>query len=162
MRRFAGLRAGRKKNTSHSRIRPSWHQEYRVVLSSGTIEPSPRRSLMVSPGTRLVKLSEKSPRIGREEFDRVVKTSILETIQMIGDDYLDLFLTFIQRKDGIRTLDSASLQEVEVAIDSLFARFAIAIKHVIMFRICATLRLEPQRLLRNLEWTIQELRSSCW
>ena len=110
----------------------------------------------------MVKLSEKSPRIGREEFDRVVKTSILETIQMIGDDYLDLFLTFIQRKDGIRTLDSASLQEVEVAIDSLFARFAIAIKQVIMFRVCATLKLEPQKLLRSLEWTIQELRASCW
>jgi hypothetical protein len=51
---------------------------------------------------------------------------------------------------------------VEVAIDSLFARFAIAIKQVIMFRICATLRLEPQKLLRSLEWTIQEIRSSCW
>jgi hypothetical protein len=117
---------------------------------------------MTSQGTRLVKPAENSPRVGREEFDRVVKTSILETIRMIGEDYLDLFLTFIQRKDGISTLDSASLQEVEVAIDSLFARFAIAIKQVIMFRICATLRLEPQKLLRNLEWTIQELRSSCW
>jgi hypothetical protein len=117
---------------------------------------------MVSPGTRLVKPAENRPQVGREEFDRVVKTSILETIRMIGEDYLDLFLTFIQRKDGIRTLDSASLQEVEVAIDSLFARFAIAIKQVIMFRICATLRLEPQKLLRNLEWTIQEIRSSCW
>jgi hypothetical protein len=117
---------------------------------------------MPSPGTRLVKRAEDGPRIDREEFDQVVKTSILETIRMIGEDYLDLFLTFIQRKDGIRTLDSASLQEVEVAMDSLFARFAIAIKHVIMFRICATLRLEPPKLLKNLEWTIQELRSSCW
>jgi hypothetical protein len=117
---------------------------------------------MTSPGTRLVKPAENSPRVGREEFDRVVKTSILETIRMIGEDYLDLFLTFIQRKNGISTLDSASLQEVEVAIDSLFARFAIAIKQVIMFRICTTLRLEPQKLLKSLEWTIQELRSSCW
>jgi len=117
---------------------------------------------MVSPGTKLVKPARNSPRIDREEFDRVVKGSILETIQMIGDDYLDLFLSLLQRKSGIKTLDSASLHEVEVAIDSLFARFAIAIKHVIMFRICATLRLEPQKLLRNLEWTIQELRSSCW
>src|SRR3989442_2844261 len=98
---------------------------------------------MVSPGTRLVKPAENRPQGGREEFDQVVKPSILEPIRMIGEDYLDLFLTFIQRKDGIRTLDSASLQEVEVAMDSLFARFAIAIKHVIMFRICATLRLEP-------------------
>jgi hypothetical protein len=117
---------------------------------------------MPSPGTRLVKRSENGPRIDREQFDQAVKTSILETIRMIGEDYLDLFLTFIQRRDGIRTLDSASLQEVEVAIDSLFARFAIAIKQVIMFRICATLKLEPQKLLRNLEWTIQEIRSSCW
>ena len=140
------------KNNSHSRIGPSWHQEYRGVLPSGTIEPSPRRSLMVSPETKLVKPAKNSPQIDREEFDQVVKTSTLETIQMIGDDYLDLFLTFIQRKDGIRNIDSASLQEVEVAIDSLFARFAIAIKQVIMFRICATLRLEPQKLLRRLEW----------
>ena len=117
---------------------------------------------MPSPRTKLVRPAENGPRIGREEFDRVVKTSILETIRMIGDDYLDLFLTFLQRKDGIRTLDSANLQEVEVAIDSLFARFAIAIKQVIMFRVCATLKLEPQKLPRNLEWTIQELRSSCW
>ena len=110
----------------------------------------------------MVKPAENRPRIDREQFDQAVKTSILETIQMIGDDYLDLFLSLLQRKDGIRTLDSASLQEVEVAMDSLFARFAIAIKHVIMFRICATLRLEPPKLLKNLEWTIQELRSSCW
>ena len=117
---------------------------------------------MPHPVTRLVKQAENGPRIGREAFDQVVKTSILETIRMIGDDYLDLFLTFLQRKGGIRTLDSASLQEVEVAIDSLFARFAIAIKQVIMFRVCAILRLEPPKLVRNLEWTIQELRSSCW
>ncbi len=117
---------------------------------------------MPSPGTRLVKRTENGLRIDREEFDEVVKTSILETVQMIGDDYLDLFLSFLQRKNSVRTIDSASLQEVETAIDSLFARFAIAIKQVIMFRICATLRLEPQKLLRNLEWTIQELRSSCW
>ncbi len=110
----------------------------------------------------MLKRAENGPRIDREEFDQVVKTSILETIQMIGDDYLDLFLSLLQRKNGTQTLNSASLHEVEVAIDSLFARFAIAIKHVIMFRICATLRLEPQKLLRNLEWTIQELRSSCW
>jgi hypothetical protein len=117
---------------------------------------------MPSPGTRLLKRAENAPRIDRKEFDQVVQTSILETIQMIGDDYLDLFLSLLQRKNGTRTIESESLHEVEVAIDSLFARFAIAIKHVIMFRICATLRLEPQKLLRNLEWTIQELRSSCW
>lgn len=117
---------------------------------------------MPSPGTRLVKRAENGPRIDREEFDQVVETSILETIQMIGDDYIDLFLSLLQRKNGTKTLESASLNEVEVAIDSLFARFAIAIKQVIMFRICATLRLEPQKLLRNLEWTIQEIRSSCW
>ncbi len=110
----------------------------------------------------MLKRAEKGPRIDREEFDQVVKTSILETVQVIGDDYLDLFLSLLQRKNGTQTLDSASLHEVEVAIDSLFARFAIAIKHVIMFRICGTLRLEPPKLLRNLEWTIQELRSSCW
>jgi hypothetical protein len=117
---------------------------------------------MPNPGTRLVKGAQNEPRIDRKEFDQVVKTSILETIQMIGDDYLELFLSLLQRKNGIKTLESACLQEVEVAIDSLFARFAIAIKHVIMFRICATLKLEPQKTLRNLEWTIQELRSSCW
>jgi hypothetical protein len=117
---------------------------------------------MPSPGTRLVKRAENGPRIDREEFDQVVETSILETIQMIGDDYIDLFLSLLQRKNGTKTLESASLNEVEVAIDSLFARFAIAIKQVIMFRICATLRLEPQKLLRSLEWTIQEIRSSCW
>jgi hypothetical protein len=115
-----------------------------------------------NPGTKLIKRAGNGTPIDREEFDQVVKTSILETIQMIGDDYLDLFLSLLQRKNGIRTLDSASLQEVEVATDSLFARFAIAIKYVIMFRVCASLRLEPPKLLRNLEWTIQELRSSCW
>jgi len=117
---------------------------------------------MTRQGAKLVKRAENGPRVAREEFDSVVKASIFETVQMIGDDYLDLFLSLIQKRNGIKTLDSASLQDVEFAIDSLFARFAIAIKHVIMYRICATLRLEPQKLLRNLEWTIQELRSSCW
>ena len=121
-----------------------------------------REKPLPNPGARLVRRTEHVSRVGRKEFDQVVKTSILETIQMIGDDYLDLFASFLQRRNGIRTLDSASPQEVEVAIDSLFARFAIAIKQVIMYRICASLRLEPHKLLRNLEWTIQELRSSCW
>jgi len=117
---------------------------------------------MTSQGAKQVKRAENGSRIDREEFDRVVKASILETVQMIGDDYMDLFLSLIQKRNGIRTLDSASLHHVESAIDSLFARFAISIKHVIMYRICAILKLEPQKLLRNLEWTIQELRSSCW
>jgi hypothetical protein len=110
----------------------------------------------------MVRSVDNGPRLARAEFDQAVKTSILETIQMIGDDYLDQFYYFLQRKTGTRTLDSASLQEVEVALDSLFARFAVAIKHLIMFRICMTLRLEPSRFLRSLEWSIQELRSSCW
>ena len=110
----------------------------------------------------MVKSAGNGSRVDREEFDRVVKTSILETIRMIGDDYLDLFLALLQRKNGIGTIDSASVHEVEVSIDSLFARFAIAIKHVIMYRICAALRLEPQKFLTSLEWTIQVLRSSFW
>jgi hypothetical protein len=117
---------------------------------------------MTSQGTRLTKRVENGPRVGREEFDSVVRASILETVQMIGDDYLDLFLSLLQRRNGAKTLDSASLQDVEFAIDSLFARFAISIKHVIMYRVCVTLKLEPQKLLRSLEWTIQELRASCW
>jgi hypothetical protein len=117
---------------------------------------------MAGPRTKMVRHADNGPRLGRAEFDHAVKTSILETIQMIGDDYLDQFYYFLERKIGIKTLDSASLQEVEFALDSLFARFAIAIKHLIMFRVCMTLRLEPPRFLRSLEWSIQELRSSCW
>jgi len=78
---------------------------------------------------------------------------------MIGDDYLDLFLSFIQRRNGIRTFD---LQDVDAALDSIFLRFSILVKYVIMFQICAALKLQPQKLLKSLEWTVQELRSSCW
>ena len=117
---------------------------------------------MANLRTKLVRSANNGPRVGRVEFDHTVKTSILETIQMIGDDYLDQFYYFLQRKTGTKTLDSASLQEVEVALDSLFARFSIAIKYLIMFRVCMTLRLEPPRFLRSLEWSVQELRSSCW
>jgi hypothetical protein len=114
---------------------------------------------MPSPGTRLVKKTENGPRMDRTEFDQVVKTSILESVRMIGDDYLDLFLSFLQKRNGIRDFD---LDDVDAALDSVFSRFSIAIKHVIMFQICATLKLEPQKLLKSLEWTIQEIRSSCW
>ena len=134
----------------------------RMFYLRGTMSPASGRGLMPSHGTRLVQRAENRSRVDREEFDRVVKTSILETIRVVGDDYLDLFLALLQRKNGIGTIDSATLHDVEVSIDSLFARFAIAIKHVIMFRSCATLRLEPQKVLTNLEWTIQVLRSSCW
>jgi hypothetical protein len=114
---------------------------------------------MPSPGGRLVKRAENGPRIDRGEFDQVVKTSILESVRMIGDDYLDLFLSFLQRRNGIRDFD---LDDVDAALDSVFSRFSIAVKHVIMFQICATLKLEPQKPLKSLEWTIQEIRSSCW
>jgi hypothetical protein len=114
---------------------------------------------MPSPGARLVKRAENGPRIGRGEFDQAVKTSILESVRMIGDDYLDLFLSFLQKRNGMRDFD---LDDVDAALDSVFARFSIAVKHVIMFQICATLKLEPQKLLQSLEWTIQEIRSSCW
>jgi hypothetical protein len=97
--------------------------------------------------------------VDRREFDQIVKTSILESVRMIGDDYLDLFLSFLQRKNGIRDFD---LDDVDAALDSVFSRFSIAVKHVIMFQICATLKIEPQKLLKSLEWTIQEIRSSCW
>ncbi len=107
----------------------------------------------------MVKRTEQVSRVGREEFDKVVKTSILDSVRMIGDDYLDLFLNFIQRRNGIRTLD---LHDVDAALDSIFLRFSILVKHVIMFQVCAALKLEPQKLLKSLEWTIQELRSSCW
>jgi hypothetical protein len=121
-----------------------------------------KERLMTSQGARLVKRAENGPRIRREEFDRVVRASILETVQMIGDDYLDLFLSLIQRRTGTKTLDSANLQDVEFAIDSLFGRFAISIKHVIVYCACTALRIEPEKPLKSLEWTIQELRSSCW
>jgi hypothetical protein len=114
---------------------------------------------MPSPGTRLVKKTENRLGIGRREFDQVVKTSILESVRMIGDDYLDLFLSFLQKRNGIRDFD---LDDVDAALDSVFSRFSIAVKHVIMFQICATLKLEPQKLLKSLEWTIQEIRASCW
>ena len=107
----------------------------------------------------MVKRTEQVSRVGREEFDKVVKTSILDSVRMIGDDYLDLFLSFIQRRNGIRTLD---LQDVDAALDSIFLRFSILVKYVIMFQICAALKLQPQKLLKSLEWTVQELRSSCW
>jgi hypothetical protein len=113
----------------------------------------------LAPKQRLNKKPESGPRVGRGEFDQVVKTSILESVRMIGDDYLDLFLSFLQRKNGIRDFD---LDDVDAALDSVFSRFSIAVKHVIMFQICATLRLEPQKLLKSLEWTVQEIRSSCW
>lgn len=114
---------------------------------------------MPNPGTKLVKRTERVQGVGREEFDKVVKASVLDSVRMIGDDYLDLFLSFIQRRNGIRTLD---LNDVDTALDSIFMRFSILVKHVIMFQICAVLKLEPQKLLKSLEWTIQELRSSCW
>ena len=107
----------------------------------------------------MVNRTEQVPRVGREEFDKVVKTSILDNVRMIGDDYLDLFLSFIQRRNGIRTLD---LQDVDAALDSIFLRFSILVKYVIMFQICAALKLQPQKLLKSLEWTVQEIRSSCW
>ncbi len=117
------------------------------------------RSSTLAPKQRFNKKLESGPRVGRGEFDQVVKTSILESVRMIGDDYLDQFLSFLQRKNGIRDFD---LDDVDAALDSVFSRFSIAVKHVIMFQICATLKIEPQKLLKSLEWTIQEIRSSCW
>jgi hypothetical protein len=117
------------------------------------------RCSTLAPKQRFNKKPENGQRVGRGEFDQVVKTSILESVRMIGDDYLDLFLSFLQRKNGIRDFD---LDDVDAALDSVFSRFSIAVKHVIMFQICATLRLEPQKLLKSLEWTIQEIRASCW
>jgi hypothetical protein len=78
---------------------------------------------------------------------------------MVGDDYLDQFFSFFQKRYGIMDFD---IDDVDVALDSVFSRFSIAIKHVIMFQICAALRIEPQKLLKTLEWTIQEIRSTCW
>jgi hypothetical protein len=117
------------------------------------------RSLTLTPKQKLDRRSDTRTRVGRKEFDRVVKTSILESVRMIGDDYLDQFFAFFQRKNGIMDFD---LDDVDAALDSVFSRFSIAIKHVIMFQICATLRIEPQELLKTLEWTIQEIRSACW
>jgi hypothetical protein len=65
---------------------------------------------MPSPGTRLLKRAENAPRIDRKEFDQVVQTSILETIQMIGDDYLDLFLSLLQRKNGTRSPEAEPMR----------------------------------------------------
>jgi hypothetical protein len=110
-------------------------------------------------GSRLARKAVSGPRVPREQFDQVVKTSITETVRMIGNDYLDLFLSFLQRRNGMRDFD---LDDVDAALDSVFSRFSIAVKHVIMFQICATLKIEPQKLLKSLEWTIQEIRSSCW
>lgn len=52
--------------------------------------------------------------------------------------------------------------DVDAAIDAVLSRLSIGIKHIIMSQICATLKLEPQKLLKTLEWTIQEIRSTCW
>jgi hypothetical protein len=117
------------------------------------------RCSTLAPKQRSNKKPESGPQVDRGEFDQVVKTSILESVRMIGDDYLDQFLSFLQRKNGIRDFD---LDDVDAALDSVFSRFSIAVKHVIMFQICATLKVEPQKLLKSLEWTIQEIRSSCW
>ncbi len=125
----------------------------------GTTKPSSVRSATLAPKQRFDKKPESRPRVGRGEFDKIVKTSILESVRMIGDDYLDLFLSFLQKRNGIRDFD---LDDVDAALDSIFSRFSIAVKHVIMFEICATLKIEPQKLLKSLEWTIQEIRSSCW
>jgi hypothetical protein len=114
---------------------------------------------MLAPKQKLVKKPEASRRVGRGEFDQVVKTSILESVRMVGDDYLDEFLAFLQKRNGIRDF---GLNDADAALDSVFSRFSIAVKHVIMFQICATLKIEPQKLLKSLEWTIQEIRSSCW
>jgi hypothetical protein len=107
----------------------------------------------------LDKRHEKVQQVSRGEFDQVVKTSILESVRMIGNDYFDLFLSFLQKRNGIRDFD---LDDVDAALDSVFSRFSVAVKHVIMFRICASLKLEPQKLLKSLAWTIQEIRASCW
>jgi len=117
------------------------------------------RCATLAPKQRFDKKPESRPRVDRGEFDKIVKTSILESVRMIGDDYLDLFLSFLQKRNGIRDFD---LDDVDAALDSIFSRFSIAVKHVIMFEICATLKIEPQKLLKSLEWTIQEIRSSCW
>jgi len=117
------------------------------------------RCSTLAPKQRFNKKPDRWPQVGRGEFDQVVKTSILEGVRMIGDDYLDSFLSFLQKRNGIRDFD---LDDVDAALDSVFSRFSIAIKHVIMFQICATLKIEPQKLLKSLEWTIQEIRSSCW
>ncbi|HEV2120733.1 MAG TPA: hypothetical protein VGS11_11625 [Candidatus Bathyarchaeia archaeon] len=117
------------------------------------------RSLTLTPKQRFDKRADGRTRVGRTEFDQVVKTSILESVRMVGDDYLDLILSFLQERNGIRDFD---LEDVDAALDSVFSRFSIAIKHVIMFQICSTLKIEPQKLLKTLEWTIQEIRSSCW
>ncbi len=86
---------------------------------------------------KLDRKPDRKTRVDRREFDQIVKTSILESVRMIGDDYLDLFLSFLQRKNGIRDFD---LDDVDAALDSVFSRFSIAVKHVIMFQICATLK----------------------
>jgi hypothetical protein len=100
--------------------------------------------------------------VSREEFDQIVKNSIRETIKVIGDDYFDLFLALIQKKSGVGSLDSATVQEVEVALEPVFGRLAIAVKHVIVLRICATLGHAPPILTKNMEWMIQEIRTSYW
>jgi hypothetical protein len=117
------------------------------------------RSLTLAPKQKFDKKPERRTRVGRREFDQIVKTSILESVRMIGDDYFDHFLSFLQDRKGIRDFD---LEDVDEALDSVFSRFSVAVKHIIMFQICATLKVEPQKLLKSLEWTIQEIRSACW
>jgi len=117
------------------------------------------KSITLAPKQELDNRPDHGLRIDRRQFDQVVKTSILESVRMIGDDYLDQFLSFLQKKNGIRDFD---LGDVDAALDSVFSRFSISVKHVIMFQICATLKIEPQKLLKSLEWTIQEIRSACW
>jgi hypothetical protein len=110
----------------------------------------------------LDKTPDDRPRIGREKFDQVVRTSILDSVRIIGDDYPKLVLSFLESRTGTQGLDPQRLHDVDIALDSLFLQFSTAIKYVIVFQICAALKLEPQKLRKNLEWTVQELRSSCW
>jgi hypothetical protein len=100
--------------------------------------------------------------MGRDEFDQIVKSSILDSVRMVGDDYLDLVLSFLESRSGTRVLDPQHLQDVDIALDSVFLRFSTAIKYIIIFQICATLKLEPQNLGKSLEWAVHELRSYSW
>ncbi len=101
--------------------------------------------------------------MNKAEFDRIVQSSLLSSLRIVGEDCLDSVLSFVHH-GKLRPAENLhlDLQEVDRALDVLYSRFSKVIKYVTVLQISSLLKQEPPRLKQSLFWMVEELRAEAW
>ena len=101
--------------------------------------------------------------MNKAEFDRIVQSSLFNSLRMVGEDCLDSVLSFVHH-GKLRPAENAhlDLREVDRALDALYSRFSKVIKYVTVLQISSLVKQEPPRLKESLFWMVEELRAEAW